>query len=159
MSDGTFSLNAAAVRVRAAGAATSRASTCLSPQLTDELMTLVWQTFVGPAAGGFYVAALVVEIVLFGAFVGTYAYGSWLILYRAHPAARRQTSTVVLFAANTMMFILSLVVRRCLSTSTPPMLHDLCSTWLWTSRLLGEDSRMPRKLWRRRSSCSMCHRH
>ncbi|KAI1795350.1 hypothetical protein LXA43DRAFT_38415 [Ganoderma leucocontextum] len=66
-------------------------------------------TFVGPASAGFYVAAFVVEIVLFGAFVGTYAYGSWLILFRAHPSARRQTSTIVLFVANTMMFILSLV--------------------------------------------------
>ncbi|KAM5539570.1 hypothetical protein V8D89_006679 [Ganoderma adspersum] len=66
-------------------------------------------TFVGPASNRFYVAALVVEIVLFAAFVGTYAYGSWLILFRAHPSARRQTSTVVLFAANTMMFVLSLV--------------------------------------------------
>ncbi|KAM5539318.1 hypothetical protein V8D89_007009 [Ganoderma adspersum] len=66
-------------------------------------------TFVGPASNRFYVAALVVEIVLFAAFVGTYAYGSWLILFRAHPSARRQTSTIVLFAANTMMFVLSLV--------------------------------------------------
>ena len=65
----------------------------------------------GPASRGFYVAALVAEIVFFSAFVGTYAYGLWLILFRAHPSARRQTSTIILFAANTMMFVLSLVVR------------------------------------------------
>lgn len=80
----------------------------------------------GPASERFYVAALAVEIVLFGAFVGTFAYGSWLILFRAHPSARRQTSTVVLFVANTMMFLLTLVVRHHSS--------DICSPFMGHNR-------------------------
>ncbi|PIL26552.1 hypothetical protein GSI_12310 [Ganoderma sinense ZZ0214-1] len=66
-------------------------------------------TYVGPASRRFYVGAFAVETVLFVASVCTYAYGSWLILFRVHPSARRQTSTVVLFAANTMMLFLSFV--------------------------------------------------
>ncbi|EJF60283.1 hypothetical protein DICSQDRAFT_171245 [Dichomitus squalens LYAD-421 SS1] len=102
-------------------------------------------TFAGPASIGFYFAALVLEIVFFGAFVGTYAYGSWLILCRAHPATRRQTSTVVLFAANTLMFLLSLVhlaldidIARIGFLTAPKSLQEAKFVLYVTQTLIGD---------------------
>ncbi|TBU28391.1 hypothetical protein BD311DRAFT_328183 [Dichomitus squalens] len=102
-------------------------------------------TFAGPASIGFYFAALVLEIVFFGAFVGTYAYGSWLTLCRAHPATRRQTSTVVLFAANTLMFLLSLVhlaldidIARIGFLTAPKSLQEAKFVLYVTQTLIGD---------------------
>ncbi|TFK84489.1 hypothetical protein K466DRAFT_577280 [Polyporus arcularius HHB13444] len=64
-------------------------------------------SFAGPASVHFFVAALVLEIIFYAAFVVTFAIGTWLLLCRTPPQMRRQTSTVMLLVANTVMFLLS----------------------------------------------------
>ncbi len=79
------------------------------------------QSFAGPASVHFFVAALVLEIIFYAAFVVTFAIGTWLLLCRTPPQMRRQTSTVMLLVANTVMFLLSTTVRH----------YHSCSSCIW----------------------------
>ncbi|KAI0753717.1 hypothetical protein C8Q74DRAFT_1211070 [Fomes fomentarius] len=65
-------------------------------------------SFVGPASLHFFIAAFAIECVLYAAFVVSFGFGTW-ILCRAHPQTRRQTSNIILLAANTLMFLLASV--------------------------------------------------
>ncbi|KAH9916599.1 uncharacterized protein BXZ73DRAFT_36727, partial [Epithele typhae] len=65
--------------------------------------------FTGPASNKFYIAALIVEIVFFGANIVTFSYGTYIMVWLTHPQKRRTTGNVILLVSNTLMFLLSSV--------------------------------------------------
>ncbi|RPD72802.1 hypothetical protein L226DRAFT_466444 [Lentinus tigrinus ALCF2SS1-7] len=75
--------------------------------MDDGQLSAYAQSFVGHASIHFFVAALVLEIIFYGAFIVTFCIGTWLLLCRTPPQTRRQNSTIVLLVANTVMFLLS----------------------------------------------------
>ncbi|KAI1795356.1 hypothetical protein LXA43DRAFT_1058505 [Ganoderma leucocontextum] len=63
--------------------------------------------FAGPASLTFYAATLSVEIGLYAAFLISYAYGTWCLLFHAQQKTSRRRLNISLLVCNTLMLVLA----------------------------------------------------